>query len=63
MLFNLKNVKIIGCLMTWLEAWSETEFCKLFEPLRFILKNTVVLQKFVIITIKQVCVPAFITID
>ncbi|KAG5615828.1 hypothetical protein H5410_015652 [Solanum commersonii] len=39
-----KNVKIVGCLMTQLKAWSEAEFCKLFKPLRFLLKNAVTLQ-------------------
>ncbi|XP_060198789.1 uncharacterized protein LOC132627457 [Lycium barbarum] len=52
---NLKNVKIVGCGAECLNKWSEGGFCKLYELSKFLLKNAVACQKFVIVAKRRKC--------
>ncbi|XP_059297303.1 F-box/LRR-repeat protein At3g03360-like [Lycium ferocissimum] len=52
---NLKNLRIVGCGTGCLKEWSEEGFCKLFELSKFLLKNAVALQKFVIVAKRRKC--------
>ncbi|XP_075106215.1 F-box protein At5g03100-like [Nicotiana tabacum] len=57
---SLKNIKIVDCIQrcewaTCSKGWSEGDFDKLIELSKFLLKNAVVLEKFVIVAKRRKC--------